>query len=183
MTPSAPAPVETDLVFVGSMDWMPNIDGVEYFLDQILPLIRRRKPDSTVTIVGRKPPASLLRRAESDSKLKVTGTVPDVRPYLWSAAVSIVPLRVGGGTRLKIYEAMAARTPVVSTSIGAEGLGIHPPLDIRIEDTPEKFADACVDLLNDPDERSRMAQAAWDLVASTYSWERVTGDFERILFD
>jgi glycosyltransferase involved in cell wall biosynthesis len=78
---------------------------------------------------------------------------------------------------------MAARTPVVSTSIGAEGLGIHPPHDIRIEDTAETFAETCVELLNDTGERSRMAQAAWDLVASTYSWERVTGDFERILFD
>jgi len=183
LTPSSPSPVETDLVFVGSMDWMPNIDGIEYFLDQILPLIRRRKPDCTVTIVGRKPPVSLSRRAESDPKLKITGTVPDVRPYLWSAAVSIVPLRVGGGTRLKIYEAMAARTPVVSTTIGAEGLGIHPPHDIRIADTPETFAENCLELLNDPIERKRMAQAAWDLVASTYSWERVTGDFERLLFN
>jgi glycosyltransferase involved in cell wall biosynthesis len=183
MTPPSIAPVETDLVFVGSMDWMPNIDGIEYFLDQILPLIRRRKPDCKVTIVGRKPPASLSRRADSDKKLKITGTVPDVRPYLWSSAVSIVPLRVGGGTRLKIYEAMAARTPVVSTSIGAEGLGIHPPHDIRIADTPETFAEACLELLDDAVERKRMAQAAWDLVSSTYSWERVTEDFERILFE
>src|SRR5580704_9195151 len=183
MTPSSPAQIETDLVFVGSMDWLPNIDGIEYFLDYILPLIRRRKPDCTVTIVGRKPPVSLSRRAESDPKLKITGTVPDVRPYLWSAAVSIVPLRVGGGTRLKIYEAMAARTPVVSTTIGAEGLGIHPPLDIRVADTAESFADACLDLLNDPGEGRRQALAAWELVSSKFSWERVTGDFERLLFN
>jgi glycosyltransferase involved in cell wall biosynthesis len=183
LTPPAPSRIETDLIFVGSMDWMPNIDGVEYFLDEIAPLIRRRRPECTITIVGRKPPASLRRRAESDAKLRITGTVDDVRPYLWSGAVSIVPLRVGGGTRLKIYESMAARTPVVSTSVGAEGLGIHPPHDIRIEDTPDKFAEACLELLDNDAERSRMATAAWDLVASMYSWERVTEEFEQILFE
>jgi glycosyltransferase involved in cell wall biosynthesis len=117
LTPSGSHPQETDLVFVGSMDWMPNIDGVNYFLDEILPLIRRKRPDCSVTIVGRRPPTSLRRRAGSDPQLRITGTVEDVRPYLWRAAVSIVPLRIGGGTRLKIYESMAARIPVVSTSI------------------------------------------------------------------
>ncbi|HEX5430329.1 MAG TPA: glycosyltransferase, partial [Bryobacteraceae bacterium] len=126
LTPPAPKAVETDLIFVGSMDWMPNIDGVNYFLDEILPRIRRKRPDCSVTITGRHPPASLQRRVRSDPKLRVTGTVEDIRPFLWSAAVSIVPLRIGGGTRLKIYESMAAKTPVVSTSIGAEGLDVHP---------------------------------------------------------
>src|ERR1035438_3754043 len=92
----------TDLVFVGSMDWMPNIDGVNYFLDEIFPLIRRKRPACSLTIVGRRPPASLQGRA--GAQVRITGTVEDVRPYLWDAAVSIVPLRIGGGTRLKIYE-------------------------------------------------------------------------------
>lgn len=183
LTPASPRPAETDLVFVGSMDWMPNIDGVNYFLEEILPLIRRRRPDCTVTIVGRYPPASLLRSAASDPQLRITGTVEDVRQYLWSAAVSIVPLRVGGGTRLKIYESMAAKTAVVSTSIGAEGLDLHPPDDIRLADTPDSFADACLDLLADSGERNRIAQAAWELVSSRYSWERVTVDFERLIFE
>jgi glycosyltransferase involved in cell wall biosynthesis len=181
LTPSGARPRETDLVFVGSMDWMPNLDGVDYFLDEILPLIRRRRPECSVTIVGRRPPASLHRRAAADSQLRITGTVDDVRPYLWSGGVSIVPLRVGGGTRLKIYESMAARTPVVSTSIGAEGLGIHPPEDIRLADTPAEFAEACLELLADNGARARMSQAAWELVSSNYSWERVSLDFERIL--
>jgi glycosyltransferase involved in cell wall biosynthesis len=181
LTPSGPRPVETDLVFIGSMDWLANIDGVNYFLDEILPLIRRRRPACTFTIVGRRPPAALRRRAEGDSKLRVTGTVEDVRPYLWSAAVSIVPLRIGGGTRLKIYESMAARVPVVSTALGAEGLEIHPPEDIRLVDRPAAFAEACLELLDDAGARARMAQAAWELVSSRYSWERVAGDFERLL--
>ncbi|HUA83231.1 MAG TPA: glycosyltransferase family 4 protein [Bryobacteraceae bacterium] len=181
LTPSAPLPVETDLVFVGSMDWMPNIDGIIFFLDEILPLIRRKRPQCSLTIAGRQPPASLKSRAAADPMLRVTGTVADVRPYLWSAAVSIVPLRVGGGTRLKIYESMAAKTPVVSTSIGAEGLDIHPPRDIRIADTPEAFAEACLDLLDDAGLRRNMADAAWSMVSSCYSWQRVADEFERLI--
>jgi len=180
-TPPASSPPIADIVFVGAMDWMPNLDGIEYFLDQILPLIRRRRPDCSVAIVGRRPPASLERRADSDAKLQVTGTVDDVRPYLWGSSVAIVPLRIGGGTRLKIYEAMAARIPVVSTPVGAEGLDIHPPHDIRLAETPETFAEACLDLLADPAGRNTIAEAAWNLVASHHSWEQVTASFEQIL--
>lgn len=170
----------SDLVFVGAMDWMPNIDGVIYFLDEILPLVRRRKPDCSVAIVGRKPSSELRRRAAEDPKLLVTGTVEDVRPYLWSGLVSIVPLRIGGGTRLKIYEAMAAKIPVVSTSIGAEGLDVQSK-HIRLADTPDAFAAACIDLLEDREARERMAEAAWHLVSTCFSWERVTEQFERIV--
>jgi len=177
-TPAARREGGADLVFVGAMDWMPNIDGVNYFLDEILPLIRKKRPNCSIAIVGREPSAELRKRA--DAKLIVTGTVDDVRPYLWKGLVSIVPLRIGGGTRLKIYEAMAARIPVVSTSIGAEGLAVGPE-HIRLADTPENFADACLDLLDHPEQRERMSNAAWDLVSSCFSWERVTGQFERII--
>lgn len=94
--------------------------------------------------------------------------------------MSIVPLRIGGGTRLKIYEAMAARIPVVSTSIGAEGLAVQAE-HIRLADTPEEFAAACLDLLADGEGRERMSEAAWNLVSSCFSWERVTEQFERII--
>jgi polysaccharide biosynthesis protein PslH len=106
---------------------------------------------------------------------------PDVRPYLWSSAVSVVPLRIGGGTRLKIYEAMAARIPVVSTAIGAEGLTIHPPDDIRIADTPQDFANRCLELLSDSAERQRVAATAWEMVDGNFSWERVARRFEEVL--
>jgi len=135
--PSVPP---SDLVFVGSMDWSPNVDGMEYFVQEILPLIRARKPDCTLTIVGREPSPALRKLSERDPLIRVTGTVPDVRPYLWSSRVSIVPLRIGGGTRLKIYESMAARTPVVSTSIGAEGLSGEHGREIALADTPRDFA-------------------------------------------
>src|SRR5262249_37173501 len=94
-----------DLTFVGSMDWMPKIDAMRSFLADIFPLIRKQRPATTLGIVGRKPSAELTSLAEREPSIKVTGTVPDVRPYLWGSTVSIVPLRIGGGTRLKIYEA------------------------------------------------------------------------------
>lgn len=178
-----PEQVETkaDLVFVGSMDWMPNTDGVQWFADEILPLIHRKKPDCKVAIVGRTPSASTLALAEKDQRIQVTGTVPDVRPWLWGSAVSIVPLRIGGGTRLKIYESMAAGTAVVSTTVGAEGLDVSHPSNIRLADTPSAFAEACLSLLNDKAERDRMASEAFELVASRYSWDKITDQFESVL--
>ena len=116
-----------DLVFVGSMDWLPNTDGMKFFTASILPLIRRVLPGCKVAIVGRSPGPEIQALAAADPGITVTGTVPDVRPYLWSSKLSIVPLRIGGGTRLKIYESMAAACPVVSTTIGAEGPAMALP--------------------------------------------------------
>ncbi len=180
---AAPPRVErfADLVFVGSMDWLPNVDGVRYFVRDVLPIIRRRRPDCTVGIAGRAPVPTIAALAKQDRNIVVTGTVPDVRPYLWGSAVSIVPLRIGGGTRLKIYESMAAGIPVVSTTIGAEGLSVNPPEDIRIADSPEAFAGQCVDLLANAGERSRLASAAREMVCSKFSWQHVASCFERTL--
>jgi glycosyltransferase involved in cell wall biosynthesis len=170
-----------DLVFVGSMDWLPNVDGVLYFVREVLPLIRRKRPDCSLAIVGRTPPPKINELAAQDKRIQVTGTVPDIRPYLWGSAVSIVPLRIGGGTRLKIYEAMAAKIPVVSTTVGAEGLTVNPPADIWLGDTPEAFASQCLDLLADAEERRRVAAAAWEMVNANFSWDHVSRCFERIM--
>jgi glycosyltransferase involved in cell wall biosynthesis len=178
--PAKPAD-EADLVFLGSMDWMPNIDGMEWFAAEVLPLIRKRRPDTTLAIVGRKPAAAIEELARRDPRIRVTGTVPDVRPYLWGSAVSIVPLRIGGGTRLKIYEAMAARIPVVSTSIGAEGLDVANGENIFIADQPENFAERCLALLDDRSLGCRMASSAWNMIAERYSWEVVSQKFEELL--
>jgi glycosyltransferase involved in cell wall biosynthesis len=178
LTPRMPAEPVHDLVFIGSMDWMPNVEGVNWFLDEILPLILRERPETTVAIVGRKPPQSLLARASD--RLRVTGTVPDVRPFLWESAVSMVPLRIGSGTRLKIFEAMAAKVPVVSTTIGAEGL-VCDPGTIGIADTPSAFAAACLELLTDRERRDRQSLAAWEMVRERYSWRSAAKQFESIL--
>ncbi len=177
-----PSPT-ADLVFLGSMDWMPNIDGAGWFVREVLPLIRAQRPQCTLAIVGRRPGPEIMRLAEGDPLIKVTGTVPDVRPWLWGAAVSIVPLRIGGGTRLKIYEAMAARAPVVSTTVGAEGLDVRHPETIYIADSPRDFASCILRLLDNSAERARLADAAWRLVDSKYSWEVVARGMERLLFE
>jgi sugar transferase (PEP-CTERM/EpsH1 system associated) len=179
--PTAEAQPSTDLVFVGSMDWMPNIDAVVWFVREVLPLIKRKVPDCSLAVVGRTPGREVAELAERDSRIRITGTVADVRPWLWESKVSIVPLRIGGGTRLKIYEAMAARTPVVSTTVGAEGLDISPGEDILIADEPAAFAEACVRLIRDADERRRLARAAWQHVGTKHSWEAAAAAFERAL--
>ena len=122
-----------------------------------------------------------MRALARDPLIQVTGTVPDIRPFLWGSQIAIVPLRIGGGTRLKIYEAMAAGVPVVSTSVGAEGLDVTHGVNILLADTAEAFADACLLLLEQPDVRQRIAAAARELVASRFSWEKVTQRFEAIL--
>jgi glycosyltransferase involved in cell wall biosynthesis len=169
-----------DLVFVGSMDWMPNIEGMRWFLNEVLPRIRASKPDCRVAIVGRRPPPSITAEAK-DPLLTITGTVEDVRPYLWQSAVSIVPLRIGGGTRLKIYEAAAAGTPVVSTAVGAEGLPLEHDKTIRIADTAEDFAAECLDLLDRPEARAALSNRALKLVREQFSWEQVARSFEETL--
>jgi glycosyltransferase involved in cell wall biosynthesis len=177
--PGEPAP-GADLVFVGAMDWLPNIDGIKWFVNHVLPLIRRRRPDCSLVIAGRRPMPDIRVLAEN-ARIEVTGTLPDVRPCLWNSSVSIVPLRSGSGTRLKIYESMAAKVPVVSTTIGAEGLDIHNGEDIHIADSPADFAERCLALLDDPAARRRMADAAWTMVSSRYSWEVVSRRFEELL--
>jgi glycosyltransferase involved in cell wall biosynthesis len=179
----APERAETgaDLVFIGSMDWMPNIDGTVHFVKEILPLIRRQRPDCRLAIVGREPAPEIVELGRRERECLVTGTVPDVRPYLWSSAVSIVPLRIGGGTRLKIYESMAAGVPVVSTSVGAEGLACDPGRDILIADSPEEFAGRCLELLESKEARARIGGAGRRMVRERFSWEQVVERFEEVL--
>jgi len=170
-----------DLVFVGSMDWLPNIDGVAWFAREVLPLIRKCRPECSLAIAGRLPPPKIAALAAQLPNVTVTGTVPDVRPYLWGSSISIVPLRIGGGTRLKIYEAMAAGVPVVSTAVGAEGLDVHPPHEIRIADSAPDFAARCIELLDNEAARVAMAGRAREMVAANFSWRRVAERFAQVL--
>ncbi len=172
---------EYDLAFVGAMDWLPNIDGIRYFTSEILPLIRQKRPGTSLVIAGRNPVPEIRAFAEDDPLIHVTGTVPDVRPYLWNSAVSIVPLRIGGGTRLKIYEAMAAGVPVVASTVGAEGLAVTHGTDICLADEPAVFAEYCLQLLAVPEKYSALSAAALRLVNEKFSWEQVGSHFERIL--
>ncbi|MGD1072896.1 MAG: glycosyltransferase [Bryobacteraceae bacterium] len=179
--PPPPPSRKADLVFVGCQSWWPNVDGAIWFVREILPLIRAKRPDCTVSIVGSSPLPEVVALGADDPLVEVTGTVPDVRPWLWGSQVCIVPLRVGGGVRIKIYEAMAAGIPVVATPVGAEGLDVKPFENIRLAGSAEEFADACLELLADPMERRRMAHEARQMVQSECTWDRTAERFESIL--
>ncbi len=168
-----------ELVFCGSMDWHPNEDAMRYFIDAILPLIRLENPNVSLTIVGRNPPAWLKSLSGSDG-VTVSGTVDDVRPWIAGAAVYLVPLRIGGGTRLKIYEALAMGKAVVSTTIGAEGLPLKEGVHILRADTPSAFAYQVLTLLERPGLREQMGREGRDLMVNHYSWSRVGDSFETL---
>jgi polysaccharide biosynthesis protein PslH len=174
--PSSAAPPR--IVFTGSMDWEPNIDAMEYFCAQIWPRILAEFPDAIFQIVGRTPLPRVQRLASKS--VEVTGTVPSVTDYLRDASVVVVPLRIGGGTRLKIYEAMAMGKALVSTSIGAEGLSFQNGRDLLIADDASSFADAILLLLRDAPVRRRVEQAAVQLAAQ-FDWSVVVGQFADVL--
>jgi glycosyltransferase involved in cell wall biosynthesis len=173
--------ISADLIFTGSMDWLPNIDAARFCAAEILPRIQKEQSNCRLIIAGRRPSSAIRELAKHNSGIVVTGTVPDIRPYLWGSAISIVPLRIAGGTRLKIFEAMAARVPVVSTSIGAEGLPLENGKHIAIADSPELFARCCLDLLAGADLRQQRAEEAWQLVSTRFSWNAVTRELESAL--
>ena len=166
------------VIFTGSMDWEPNIDGVEYFCSEIWPLVRAKIPGAKFRVVGRDPHAR-VRRLASDS-IEVTGTVPSVIDHMKEAAVFVVPLRAGGGTRIKIFEAMAVGNAIVSTSVGAEGLAVQNGRDILLADDAASFAECIVRFLNDPALRERFGKAAAQLVLQ-YDWSVITKHFEQAL--
>lgn len=168
-----------ELTFTGSMDWLPNEDAVIYFVDQILPRVREHVPKASFTIVGRNPSRRVLALA-SVPGVEVTGSVEDVRPYVERADVFLVPLRIGGGTRLKIFEAMAMEKPIVSTTIGAEGLPVRDGDTIVIADRPEDFARAVVRLLDDHHTRSALGARAAADVRAHYAWDRVAAHFAAV---
>ena len=171
------------LVFIGSMDWLPNEDAILYFVDSIFPLIKQQCPEVSLEVVGRSPSRKLQALAEREKSMRLTGRVEDVRPFVARCSMSIVPLRIGGGTRLKIFEAMAMSKAVVSTSVGAEGLPVRTGENILLADTPHDFAHCVVSLLRDPDARKRLGDSARTLVQEKYSWPRVAESFARTLQD
>ena len=172
---SEPKPV---VMFVGAMDWEPNIDAVEYFCAEIWPKVLAAMPEAKFRIVGRNPDHRVQSLA--NASVEITGRVPAVIDHLHEAAVVVVPLRIGGGTRLKIYEAMAAGKAVVSTTVGAEGLDVHPGRDILLSDSPSKFAESIITLLRDRELRKRYERVAAELVAR-YGWSSVGERFENVL--
>ena len=169
-----------DLLSISSLDWFPNADALEYFATQIMPLVRKQHPSAVLRIVGRRPPDSLRNKLTILDGIDFVGEVPDVRPYLKRASVVVVPLRIGGGSRLKILEALAAGKAVVSTSVGAEGLDLVPSQEICIADGPAEFARTVVALLTSSNDRRRIGLAGRARVEKEYGWEQISQHLESV---
>jgi glycosyltransferase involved in cell wall biosynthesis len=175
--PSPEPPEDNSLVYLGAMDWLPNEDGVIFFADEVLPRLRKLVPSAHITIVGRNPSARLLDRTRAHPEIRVLGRVEDVRPHVARGALFVIPLRIGGGTRIKAYEAMAMGKTVVSTRIGVEGLPVRDGDNVVIADRPEDFANAVARLLKDRAERERIGRNARAYVEANVSWRRAADAF------
>ncbi|MGE0553651.1 MAG: glycosyltransferase family 4 protein [Gemmatimonadales bacterium] len=170
-------PEPDSLIFVGAMYWYPNREAVEYLVDEIWPLVSAGEPSRTLTIVGRNPPPAVA--AIEDPRVRVTGFVPDVRPYLEAAEIYVCPIRSGGGTRLKILDALAMERPVVATRVAVEGLAIVEGEHFIQAESPSEFA-AAIDLLaSDPERRRALGLAGRTLVEERYAWTVVGRSLER----
>jgi glycosyltransferase involved in cell wall biosynthesis len=156
------------VVYFGLLSYVPNIDAVIHFIKDIWPRIAEAHPDACCKIIGGQPPSSLL--ALAGPRVQLTGFVSDLRPHLAAAAAVVVPLRLGGGTRLKIVEAMAMGKAIVSTTLGAEGIEAVPGRDLLVEDEPAAFADAVNRLLAEPGLAARIGQSARQLAVERYAW-------------
>jgi glycosyltransferase involved in cell wall biosynthesis len=180
-TPAVRAP--TTLLFFGAIDYHPNTDAMLFFAREVMPLLRSRVPRVRLCIVGRRPPEAVTALRGPD--VEVAGAVEDVRPYLERAAVVIVPLRLGGGTRLKILEALAMGKAVVSTTLGAEGLDVVPDRDLLLADDPATFAAQIRRLLDDPELAARIGAAGRRVVEARYGWgasvERLSAFYGEVL--
>jgi polysaccharide biosynthesis protein PslH len=168
------------IVFTGTMSYHPNTQAVLFFARECWPLIQAQIPDAQWQIVGSSPPPEVARLAELPG-VTVTGTVPDVKPYLATASVVVAPLLIGSGTRLKILEALAMQKAVVSTSLGCEGLAVEDGKHLMMADQPEHFAQTVVDLLQNTEKRVSLGNAGRALVEAAYSWERCGNTLNRAL--
>jgi glycosyltransferase involved in cell wall biosynthesis len=167
------------IVSVAALDWLPNVDSVLWFCDRILPLVRQELPQARMYVVGKNPPASVRALAQREN-IVVTGYVEDIRQYVAQGSVVVVPMRMGGGIRVRILQMMAMAKPVVSTSLGAEGIDVTDRQDILLADGEVDFAQATLQLLREPALRGHIGNNAHQLVERRYSWDTVVDLTERV---
>lgn len=168
------------LLFLGSLDWRPNLDGLQLLLDEVFPTVRRALPQTTLAVVGRNPSAALRRRLAATAGVELFASVPDVRPFLATCGMLVVPLRIGGGSRLKILEALSAGVPVVSTRVGAEGLHLEPDRDLTVVETVAELAPALCDAIRHYPQVTTQAELGREQVLYRYDWDRLADKLERI---
>jgi glycosyltransferase involved in cell wall biosynthesis len=167
------------LVFTGTMDFRPNVDAMLWFAQDVLPLVKRDVPDVHLYIVGQRPHAR-LEALRADPAITMTGAVEDTRPYTSAAAVYVVPLRMGGGTRLKLLEALALQTPIVSTTLGAEGFAVTSGQELLLVDEAAAFARAIVELLADRDRAQALGSAGRAFAVQHYDWRQIVPKFDEV---
>jgi len=177
-----PDPDPRTILFLGSLDWRPNLDAVGLLLDRIFPAVRAAEPAARLCLVGRRPPPALIQKVRDVPGVALHADVPDVRPFLATSGIMVVPLRIGGGSRLKILEALAAGLPVISTRVGAEGLDLVPGEDYIAADEPEAMADALVSSILDPRPARAMAGRSRSFVLDRYDWDTMADRLERVWF-
>ncbi len=167
-------PASRNIVTLGTLHYPPNADGIRWFVNEVFPLIRRRVADATLTIIGKNPPQDFLELARANSHvIQVTGYVPELKPYLEESALMVVPVRAGGGMRVRILEAFAYAMPVVTTTIGLEGIQAVPGRDVLVADTPADFADRVVSLLEDANLQETLSANGRRLAETKYDWQIV----------
>ncbi|MCD6162707.1 MAG: glycosyltransferase [candidate division Zixibacteria bacterium] len=164
---------KNSLVFAGGLNWFPNLDAMIYFKNDIWPILKSKIPNISMNLIGMKPGRELLEFSKKDESFKVLGFVDDVRPYIAKAAVYVVPIRVGGGTRLKILDAMAMGKAIVSDPIGCEGIDVSHGEDILTGATPQEFATHVIEILNNDEKRKKLEINARDKMVRKYSWTSI----------
>jgi len=166
---------------MGTLHYPPNADGIRWFANEVFPLILEKMPDVTLTIVGKNPPADFIQMAkENPDAVKVTGYVPDLTPYFESASMLVVPVRAGGGIRVRILEAFARAMPVVTTTVGLEGIVARPGIDVLVEDDEVSFAKAVLDLLSNEELQDQLANNGRKLAETRYDWQIVLKDLDHV---
>jgi glycosyltransferase involved in cell wall biosynthesis len=167
------------ILFLGSLDWRPNLDAVMLLLDQIFPKVREAEPSARLSLVGRNPPDWLESLIQGRPGVSLHANVPDVRPYLARCGILAVPLRIGGGSRLKILEALACETPVVSTRIGAEGLHLQSGQDLQVTEGIEDMAGSLIRFIRNPQAAQAQARSGRRCVLERYDWDILTEKLEQ----
>ena len=170
-----------NIVTLGTLHYPPNADGIRWFLNEVFPLVQKQVPDVTLTIIGKKPPQDFIEQAKQNPGIiKVTGYVDDLVPYLEESALMVVPVRAGGGMRVRILEAFSYAMPVVTTTVGLEGIQGIPEHDVLVADTPVNFAKTTIELLENPSLQEKLSKNGRKLATSKYDWQVVLSALEPI---